>query len=115
MSFCLQSCFLTFIIDLCQILQVRTLILQFFANSVSQILLPVEGAHAAACEEMASAMSSAEAAAYKGLQLCIETVMAEVSTKILSGSMIFLFLRIEFSYIFHVPLFVYLDIVLFDY
>ncbi|GMY23754.1 exocyst complex component SEC10b [Fagus crenata] len=51
---------------------------QFFANSMSRLLLPVDGAHAASCEEMANAMSSAEAAAYKGLQQCIETVMAEV-------------------------------------
>ncbi|KAL8027615.1 hypothetical protein ABFX02_14G107300 [Erythranthe guttata] len=51
---------------------------QYFANSISRLLLPVEGAHAASCEEMATAMSSAEGAAYKGLQQCIETVMAEV-------------------------------------
>ncbi|GAV85471.1 Sec10 domain-containing protein [Cephalotus follicularis] len=51
---------------------------QFFANSISRLLLPVDGAHAASCEEMATAMSSAEASAYKGLQQCIETVMAEV-------------------------------------
>ncbi|XP_040986193.1 exocyst complex component SEC10b-like isoform X2 [Juglans microcarpa x Juglans regia] len=49
-----------------------------FANSISRLLLPVDGAHAASCEEMATAMSSAETAAYKGLQQCIETVMAEV-------------------------------------
>ncbi|XP_020238365.1 exocyst complex component SEC10b [Cajanus cajan] len=54
------------------------IIQQYFANSISRLLLPVDGAHAAACEEMAQAMSSAEAAAYKGLQQCIETVMAEV-------------------------------------
>ncbi|XP_052113668.1 exocyst complex component SEC10b [Arachis duranensis] len=53
-------------------------LLQYFANSISRLLLPVDGAHAASCEEMATAMSSAEAAAYKGLQQCIETVMAEV-------------------------------------
>ncbi|KAJ9171444.1 hypothetical protein P3X46_014811 [Hevea brasiliensis] len=51
---------------------------QYFANSISRLLLPVDGAHAASCEEMATAMSSAEAAAYKGLLQCIETVMAEV-------------------------------------
>lgn len=51
---------------------------QHFANSISRLLLPVDGAHAAACEEMATAMSGAESAAYKGLQQCIETVMAEV-------------------------------------
>ncbi|KAM7508618.1 hypothetical protein LguiA_019071 [Lonicera macranthoides] len=51
---------------------------QYFANSISRLLLTVDGANAASCEEMATAMSSAEAAAYKGLQQCIETVMAEV-------------------------------------
>ncbi|XP_031122774.1 exocyst complex component SEC10a-like [Ipomoea triloba] len=51
---------------------------QYFANSISRLLLPIDGAHAASCEEMASALSSAENAAYKGLQQCIETVMAEV-------------------------------------
>ncbi|KAL6290356.1 hypothetical protein ACE6H2_007866 [Prunus campanulata] len=51
---------------------------QYFSNSISRLLLPVDGAHAASCEEMATAMSSAESAAYKGLQQCIETVMAEV-------------------------------------
>ncbi|KAM7476461.1 hypothetical protein LguiB_023704 [Lonicera macranthoides] len=51
---------------------------QYFANSISRLLLPVDGAHAASCEEMTTAMSSAEGAAYKGLQQCIETVMAEV-------------------------------------
>ncbi|CAJ1950635.1 unnamed protein product [Sphenostylis stenocarpa] len=54
------------------------IIQQYFTNSISRLLLPVDGAHAAACEEMATALSSAEAAAYKGLQQCIETVMAEV-------------------------------------
>lgn len=43
----------------------------------------MDGAHAASCEEMATAMSSAEGAAYKGLQQCIETVMAEVSATLL--------------------------------
>ncbi|KAL3638483.1 Exocyst complex component 5 [Castilleja foliolosa] len=51
---------------------------QYFANSISRLLLPVDGAHAASCEEMATAMASAESAAYKGLQQCIETVIAEV-------------------------------------
>ena len=42
--------------------------LKYFANSISRILLPLDGAHAASCEEMATTMSSAETAAYKGLQ-----------------------------------------------
>ncbi|KAL8501597.1 hypothetical protein ACS0TY_020926 [Phlomoides rotata] len=51
---------------------------QYFTNSVSQLLLPVDAVYAASCEEMASAMSSAEGSACKGLQQCIDTVMAEV-------------------------------------
>lgn len=52
--------------------------LQYFTNSISRLLLPVDGSHAASWEEMAAAMAKVEAAAYKGLQQCIETVMAEV-------------------------------------
>ncbi|XP_059278177.1 exocyst complex component SEC10b-like [Lycium ferocissimum] len=51
---------------------------QYFVNSISRLLLPVDGAHAASSEEMATAMSRAESVACKGLQQCIETVMAEV-------------------------------------
>uniref|UniRef100_A0A0D6R2M0 Exocyst complex component Sec10 n=1 Tax=Araucaria cunninghamii TaxID=56994 RepID=A0A0D6R2M0_ARACU len=54
------------------------LVQQHFGNTITRLLLPVDGAHAACCEEMAMAMSSAESAALKGLQQCIETVMAEV-------------------------------------
>ncbi|XP_024993093.1 exocyst complex component SEC10a-like [Cynara cardunculus var. scolymus] len=54
------------------------IIQQYFANSISRLLLPVDGAHAATCEEMAAAMSSAEGSACKGLQQCIDTVIAEV-------------------------------------
>ncbi|KAI3933590.1 hypothetical protein MKX01_032695 [Papaver californicum] len=56
----------------------------YFTNSLSRLLLPVDAAHAASCEEMATAMSSAEGAAHKGLQQCIETVMAEVFVAYLS-------------------------------
>ena len=52
--------------------------LKYFANSISQLFLPVDGAHAASCEEMATTMSSAKTATYKGLKKCIETVMVEV-------------------------------------
>lgn len=51
---------------------------QYFSNTISRILLPVEGAHAAACEEMGTAISNVEGAAHKGLLQCIDTVMAEV-------------------------------------
>lgn len=61
-----------------QYLELVRIFCQYFANSISRLLLPVDGAHAAACEEMATAMSGAESAAYKGLQQCIETLMAEV-------------------------------------
>ncbi len=37
-----------------------------------------DGAHAACCEQMAAAMGNAEGAALKGLQMCIDTIMAEV-------------------------------------
>ncbi|MCD7454901.1 Exocyst complex component 5 [Datura stramonium] len=51
---------------------------QYFVNSISRLLLPVDGAHAASSEEMTTAMSRAESVACKGLQQCIETVIAEV-------------------------------------
>ncbi|XP_069147582.1 exocyst complex component SEC10b-like [Solanum lycopersicum] len=51
---------------------------QYFVNSISRRLLPVDGAHAASSEEMATTMSRAESIACKGLQQCIETVIAEV-------------------------------------
>ncbi|KAL8263609.1 hypothetical protein R6Q59_021739 [Mikania micrantha] len=54
------------------------IIQQYFANSISRLLLPVDGAHAACCEEMSEAMTSAEGSACKGLQQCIEIVISEV-------------------------------------
>ncbi|KAJ3688345.1 hypothetical protein LUZ61_017509 [Rhynchospora tenuis] len=51
---------------------------QYFSNTISRLLLPVEGAHAASCEEMGTAISNVEGAAHKGLIQCIDTVMAEV-------------------------------------
>ncbi|KAI3829255.1 hypothetical protein L1987_03374 [Smallanthus sonchifolius] len=51
---------------------------QYFAKSISRLLLPVDGAHAASCEEMTATMSNAESYACKGLQQCIEIVIAEV-------------------------------------
>lgn len=51
---------------------------QYFSNTISRLLLPVDGAHAASCEEMGAAVSSVEGAAHKGLLQCIDTVMAEV-------------------------------------
>ncbi|ESW07356.1 hypothetical protein PHAVU_010G123000 [Phaseolus vulgaris] len=73
-----ESSFRSFMISVQRSGSSVAIIQQYFSNSISRLLLPVDGAHAAACEEMATAMSSAEAAAYKGLQQCIETVMAEV-------------------------------------
>ncbi|URE30144.1 Exocyst complex component Sec10 [Musa troglodytarum] len=49
---------------------------QYFSNTISRLLPP--DAHAASLEEMGTAVSSVEGAAQKGLQQCIETVMAEV-------------------------------------
>ncbi|XP_073007870.1 exocyst complex component 5-like [Typha latifolia] len=51
---------------------------QYFSNTISRHLFPVDGAHAASCEEMATSVSSIEGAAHKGLLQCIDTVMAEV-------------------------------------
>ncbi|XP_021644134.2 exocyst complex component SEC10b isoform X1 [Hevea brasiliensis] len=73
-----ESSFRSFMVSVQRCGSSVAIVQQYFANSISRLLLPVDGAHAASCEEMATAMSSAEAAAYKGLQQCIETVMAEV-------------------------------------
>ncbi|KAJ0786012.1 putative exocyst complex component Sec10 [Helianthus annuus] len=54
------------------------IIQQYFVKSISRLLLPVDGAHAASCEEMTAAMSGAESSAIKGLQQCIDIVIAEV-------------------------------------
>jgi hypothetical protein len=51
---------------------------QYFSNTISRLLLPVDGAHPSACEDMGSAVSVVEAAAHKGLLQCIDTVMSEV-------------------------------------
>ena len=48
-----------------------------------RILLPVDGAHATTCEEMAAVMSSAENSACQGLHQCIEIVISEVSIRTL--------------------------------
>lgn len=60
----------------CLIFSVHSL--QFFSNTISRLLLPVDGAHPSACEDMGSAVSVVEAAAHKGLLQCIDTVMSEV-------------------------------------
>ena len=59
-----------------------TFVLQHFITTIARLLLPVDGAHAACCEEMAASMSDAEAAALKGLQQCIDIVMVEASIEI---------------------------------
>ncbi|GFY97371.1 exocyst complex component sec10 [Actinidia rufa] len=73
-----ESSFRSFMVAVQRCASSVAIVQQYFGNSISRLLLPVDGAHAASCEEMATAMSSAEGAAYKGLQQCIETVMAEV-------------------------------------
>nr|GEX10375.1 exocyst complex component SEC10-like protein [Tanacetum cinerariifolium] len=50
---------------------------QYFAKSISRLLLHVDGAHTTTYEEMAAAMSSAESSACQGLQQCIEIVISE--------------------------------------
>ncbi|KAF5477510.1 hypothetical protein F2P56_004144 [Juglans regia] len=73
-----ESSFRSFMVSVQRCGSSVAIVQQYFANSISRLLLPIDGAHAASCDEMATAMSSAETAAYKGLQQCIETVMAEV-------------------------------------
>ncbi|KAL8144344.1 hypothetical protein V2J09_017376 [Rumex salicifolius] len=73
-----ESSFRSFMVAVQRCASSVALVQQYFANSISRLLLPVDGAHASSCEEMATAMSTAESAAYKGLQQCIDTVMAEV-------------------------------------
>ena len=59
-----------------------TFVFQHFITTIARLLLPVDGAHAACCEEMAASMSDAEGAALKGLQQCIDIVMVEASIEI---------------------------------
>ncbi|GLT47745.1 hypothetical protein SLA2020_214110 [Shorea laevis] len=73
-----ESSFRTFMVAVQRCGSSVAIVQQYFANSISRLLLSVDGAHAASYEEMATAMRSAESAAYRGLQQCIETVMAEV-------------------------------------
>lgn len=73
-----ESSFRSFMVAVQRCASSVALVQQYFANSISRLLLPVDGAHAASCEEMATAMAKAESAAHKGLQQCIDTVMAEV-------------------------------------
>ncbi|CAK9230355.1 unnamed protein product [Sphagnum troendelagicum] len=51
---------------------------QHFMNTVLRMLLPVDGAHSACCEEMAAAMANTERTALKGLQSCINAMIAEL-------------------------------------
>ncbi|XP_073393124.1 exocyst complex component SEC10b isoform X4 [Physcomitrium patens] len=55
-----------------------TMLQRFFNASVSQSLLAQEGAHAACCDAIASAIADAENAALRGLQGSLDTVLAEV-------------------------------------
>uniref|UniRef100_A0A7I4A1C6 Exocyst complex component Sec10-like alpha-helical bundle domain-containing protein n=1 Tax=Physcomitrium patens TaxID=3218 RepID=A0A7I4A1C6_PHYPA len=57
---------------------VSAMAVAFFNASVSQSLLAQEGAHAACCDAIASAIADAENAALRGLQGSLDTVLAEV-------------------------------------
>lgn len=59
-----------------------TMLQRFFNASVSQSLLAQEGAHAACCDAIASAIADAENAALRGLQGSLDTVLAEVLTSL---------------------------------
>ncbi|RRT60833.1 hypothetical protein B296_00029325 [Ensete ventricosum] len=72
-----ESSFRSFMIAVQRCASSVAILQQYFSNTISRLLPP--DAHAASLEEMGTAVSSVEGAAQKGLQQCIETVMAEVS------------------------------------
>ncbi|URE30146.1 Exocyst complex component Sec10 [Musa troglodytarum] len=71
-----ESSFRSFMIAVQRCASSVAILQQYFSNTISRLLPP--DAHAASLEEMGTAVSSVEGAAQKGLQQCIETVMAEV-------------------------------------
>ncbi|KAG1363387.1 Exocyst complex component 5 [Cocos nucifera] len=73
-----ETSFRSFMIAVQQCASSVAILQQYFSNSISHLLLPVDGAHAASCEEMGTSVSTVESAAHKGLLQCIDTVMAEV-------------------------------------
>ncbi|CAL4911040.1 unnamed protein product [Urochloa decumbens] len=73
-----ESSFRSFMIAVQRCASSVAILQQYFSNTISRLLLPVDGAHPSACEDMGSAVSVVEAAAHKGLLLCIDTVMSEV-------------------------------------
>jgi len=75
-----ESSFRSFMIAVQRCASSVAILQQYFSNTISRLLLPVDGAHPSACEDMGSAVSVVEAAAHKGLLQCIDTVMSEVCT-----------------------------------
>lgn len=73
-----ESSFRSFMIAVQRSASSVAILQQYFSNTIARLLLPVDGAHTASCEEMGTAVSRVEAAAHKGLLQCIDTVMAEV-------------------------------------
>jgi len=73
-----ESSFRSFMIAVQRCASSVAILQQYFSNTISRLLLPVDGAHPSACEDMGSAVSVVEAAAHKGLLQCIDTVMSEV-------------------------------------
>ncbi|KAG6504648.1 hypothetical protein ZIOFF_036983 [Zingiber officinale] len=72
-----ESSFRSFMIAVQRCASSIAILQQYFSNTISRLLAP--DAHAACLEEMGTAVSRVESSAQKGLQQCIETVMAEVS------------------------------------
>ncbi|XP_074574142.1 exocyst complex component 5-like [Curcuma longa] len=71
-----ESSFRSFMIAVQRCASSIAILQQYFSNTISRLLAP--DAHAACLEEMGTAVSRVEGSAQKGLQQCIETVMAEV-------------------------------------
>ncbi|CAD6267934.1 unnamed protein product [Miscanthus lutarioriparius] len=79
-----ESSFRSFMIAVQRCTSSVAILQQYFSNTISRLLLPVDGAHPSACEDMGSAVSVVEAAAHKGLLQCIDTVMSEVERLLFS-------------------------------
>ncbi|KAJ0981400.1 hypothetical protein J5N97_009655 [Dioscorea zingiberensis] len=71
-----ENSFRSFVIVVQRCASSVAILQQYFSNSIAWLLLPVDGAHVASCEEIETAVSSIEGTAQKGHILCINTMMA---------------------------------------
>eukprot|EP00850_Spirogloea_muscicola_P002872 SM000011S19050 [mRNA] locus=s11:509502:515891:- [translate_table: standard] len=57
---------------------IMSMVQQHFTNTIARHLIAKPGAHATCIEEMGLSMADAEQGALRGLQLCVDTIVAEV-------------------------------------